>query len=375
MRRLIVLALCGAVSGCGTYLPGLTSERIVPIALLMKKIECEFQQAVWRQIYYQHRHFLKKWQAVYSVTLKSNETGGLQAKTNTFPFILSPKALANVNVGASGTATANRTALLKFSLDFAAVPKTQPKCKVAVGDSLHPFISGNIGFAEWMDRAFDGAESASTPIDSLGHTFEFSIDVSATAASEFLIGAAAPLTSLNPGISMERLDDGIIDVAIAPAATVSATTTAIIELTKAERDLIEELRGELQKAKERKAFAQKELAVEENQKLLKLFPNLNQMTPMGVTPSPDADTINKLGISRESITADKLRKIQDFQKQEDQASRDILELSKRIKDETPKPAIVTKQVRVPADQNGVISSTQLQLTFERLNNSLRVPIR
>jgi hypothetical protein len=278
MRKLAALALCAAVGGCGTYLPGLTSEKVVPVALLMEKIQCEFQQAVWYQIYHRHRKFLKNWQAAYSVTLKSNETGGLQAKTNTFPFTISPRLLANINAGASATTTANRTGLLKFSLDFSAVPPTEPLCDALPGGSLHPFISGRIGFAEWMDRAFEGASRAGTAISSLGHTFEFSIEFNATAGSEFVIGVTAPTTSLNPGISMNRLDDGIVDVTMGPAATDTKTKT-VVQLTEADRVRIAELSRLLRDARRKRDEAETALAKEDPR--VRAFVQRNQMTIQG----------------------------------------------------------------------------------------------
>ena len=147
---------------------------------------------------------MKGWQGQYSVTLKSNEIGSTKALSNTFPFVPSKTLTVNANAGAGVTTTANRTALMKFSLAFDRVTQERPVCFKAETSSLHPFITGQIGFEEWMDKAFDAAELGGRMqlgepqrISSLGHTFEFSIDVNANAGAGFVIGPP-PTININP---------------------------------------------------------------------------------------------------------------------------------------------------------------------------------
>jgi hypothetical protein len=125
MRKLVFLSSSIWLSGCGTYLPELTSSEILPLKALIGKIDCEFQFAVWTQRHDKKRMFLKGWQGQYAVTLKSNETGSSKATTNSFPFLSSKKLQVNAIVGGGTTTTANRTALMKFNLAFDSV-KQEP---------------------------------------------------------------------------------------------------------------------------------------------------------------------------------------------------------------------------------------------------------
>ena len=49
MKKLIILSVAISLTGCGTYLPQLTSDETLPLDVLIAKIDCEFQVAVWTQ--------------------------------------------------------------------------------------------------------------------------------------------------------------------------------------------------------------------------------------------------------------------------------------------------------------------------------------
>ena len=177
MNRFLIVSLTIGLTGCGTHLPELTSHETLPLEVLVAKIDCEFQEAVWTQKHDLKRSFLKGWQGQYTVTLKSNETGSAKALTNTFPFLPSKKLTINATAGGGETTTANRTALMKFNLAFDDV-KQAPLCARVQTSSLHPFVTGRIGFQEWMDKAFDAADVGGNlqlnkpqRVSSLGHTF------------------------------------------------------------------------------------------------------------------------------------------------------------------------------------------------------------
>jgi hypothetical protein len=227
---------------------------VLPLEILIAQIDCEFQMAVWKQKYLRGPTFLAGWQGVYTVTLKSNETGSARSLNNTFPFLPAKNVSGTGIIGAGETTTANRTALMKFSLKFDDV-KQEPVCAKVHTTSLHPFITGRIGFAEWMDRAFDAGDiggklqlNRPQRISSVGHTFEFSISLNANAGAGFIIGPA-PVIGVNAAATIDRLDDGIVDVVIAQPA-VDPLPGLITELTKAERELIAKLEELIDQRKE-----------------------------------------------------------------------------------------------------------------------------
>src|SRR6266404_40229 len=118
MKNLIVLLSATSLTGCGTYLPQLTSREVLPLEVLIAQIDGEFQKAVWNQKYLRGPTVLAGWQGVYAVTLKGNATGSAKSLANTFPFLPAKNVSGTGIVGAGETTTANRTALMKFSLKF-----------------------------------------------------------------------------------------------------------------------------------------------------------------------------------------------------------------------------------------------------------------
>jgi hypothetical protein len=350
------------------------SRGVLPLEALIAKIDCEFQEAVWTQKFVKGRTFLKGWQGQYTVTLKSNEIGSTKALSNTIPFVLSKTVTGNASVGAGVTTTANRTALMKFSLAFDSVVK-KPICAKAETSSLHPFITGRIGFEEWMDRAFDAAESGGRMqigepqrVSSLGHSFEFSIDANANAGAGFVIGPA-PTSSVNPSATIDRLDDGVVDVAIAKPA-VDPLPELIMALTKEERELIAELKKLID---EKQGEINKRTALlnsPENRALLSTMDRMrDKFVLQGVRPS-DENQQRETGLNREQLT--KLQGLNTLREDNQAAERDIAEARKKIAETKPQAQIVTRNRVLPPERNPEISFTSQQLTLERLNNNLRI---
>jgi hypothetical protein len=365
-------SLATLLAGCGTYLPELTNRATLPLEVLIAKIDCEFQVAVWTQRVVKRRTFLEGWQGQYSVTLKSNEIGSTKAATNTFPFLPVKNLAINANIGGAETTTANRTALMKFSLAFNDV-KREPVCAKVQTSSLHPFITGRIGFEEWMDRAFEAAEVGGEiqlqrpqRVSSLGHTFEFSIDVNANAGAGFVIGPA-PTIGINPAATIDRFDDGVVDVVIAKPAS-DPLPELITGLTKAEKELIAKLEELINK---------KKADVTERTKSI-----ISQTAALGNLSTMDSKTIHSLSPSDDSqLQAFKLNRpqveqlkalsaLREANKADDQ---EILGYNKQLAEIQPRVTGVTTKLRVlPPDRNPEIISTSQQLTLERLNNNLRL---
>lgn len=370
MRRWGILLITTALPGCGTYLPQLTSHEILPLEALVAKIDCEFQVAVWTQKIKKQRTFLKGWQSQYTVTLKSNEVGSTKALSNTFPIISSNKLTINGHAGAGVTTTANRTALMKFSLAFDRINDV-PLCAKLDTNSMHPFITGRIGFEEWMDRAFHAAEwggrmQTGEPqrISSLGHTFAFAIEVNANAGAGFIIGPA-PTASVNPSATVYRLDDGIIDVVIAKPAF-DPLPELIIALTKEERELIAQLKKLIE---EKQGEINKRTAVLNSPSNRALMLNMDKLAIQGIRPNDESQQ-RATGLTRDSLT--KLQELNALQGENQTAERDIELARKKIADIKPQPQIVTRPRILPPERNPEISYTSQQLTLERLNNNLRI---
>ena len=362
MSRWAILPLALGLASCGTYLPQLTSHDVLPLEVLIAKIDCEFQRAVWTQKLLKPGAFVG-WQGQYNVTLKSNEIGSAKALTNTFPFLPSKKLTINATLGGGETTTANRTALMKFNLAFDDV-RNEPTCDVVRRESLHPLIAGRIGFEEWMDKAFEAA--GPRRISSLGHTFEFSIDVNANAGAGFVI-APAPTIGINPTATIDRLDDGSVDVVIAKPA-VDPLPGVITGLTKEDKQLAVELQqlidelkrqiGERETALAKSAVASK-LSIMSSQTIQELSPSDDvKLKAFGLNPTEVAQLKND----------DALKKANDADRQK------ILQYSAQKAAIGPKVTAVTTKYRVlPAELNPQIANTMQQLTIERLNNNLRVP--
>ncbi|MCS3452666.1 MULTISPECIES: hypothetical protein [Bradyrhizobium] len=371
MKRWVILLLTTSLSGCGTYLPQLTSPEILPLEVLVAQIDCEFQQAVWKQKSLRGPTALAGWQGVYTVTLKSNESGSAKSLNNTFPFFPAKSVSGTGIIGAGETTTANRTALMKFSLQFDDV-KRVPVCTKIQTATLHPFITGRIGFAEWMDRAFHAGDVGGQlqlgrpqRISSIGHTFEFSIFVNANAGAGFIIGPV-PVSGVNAAGTIERLDDGIVDVVIAKPA-VDPLPGLITELTKAERDLIAKLEELIDQRKDDNSKRTAEINSLTSALGARLS-NLNTATIKSLSPSNKAQ-METFRVTEPEI--EQLKALTDAREAKTANDQKILEYKGQIAN-IERPKVTTKYRVLPPDRNPEIIYTNQQLTLERLNNNLRV---
>lgn len=372
MRAYVVVVLAATLAGCGTYLPQLTSDQALPLDVLIAKINCEFQVAVWTQRHVKRREFLAGWQGQYGVTIKSNETGSAKSLGNTFPFFPAKNVAGTGAFGVGASTTANRTAIMKFSLAFDDV-KQEPTCARIETTSLHPFIAGRIGFEEWMNRVFDAAEDAGDKlpsrkpqrISSAAHSFEFMVVANANGGAGFLIGPP-PIIGINGAVTAERVDDGVVDLTIARPA-IDPLPELLIGLTKAERDLIAKLEELINQKKSNiaqrnqeinKAPLSNRLSTMDSKTIQGLSPNdVNQLQAFKLDPS-EAEQLKALNALRDANSADE---------------KELLALTQRRADIQPRITGVTTKPRVlPPDRNPEIIYTTQQLTLERLNNSLRI---
>lgn len=372
MKKWAILSIAISLTGCGTYLPELISREALSLEVLIAKIDCEFQVAVWTQKYLRHRTFLTGWQGQYNVTLKSNETGSARALTNTFPFVPSRKLAINATVGGGATTTANRTALMKFNLAFDDV-KQEPVCARVQTNSLHPFITGRIGFEEWMERAFQAAEVGGNlqlqrpqRISSLGHTFEFIVDVNANAGAGFVIGPP-PTIGINPAATIDRLDDGVVDVVLSKPA-VDPLPDLIIALTKEQRALIAELKKLIEQKKRNIASRVEKLNTPENKDLIAKVP-FDRMTIQGIQPRDEGQQ-KQFSLNFEQL--ERLRTLKALENDNASDEKTIDKAQKQIDDTKPQPTVVFRSRVLPPDRNPEIIATSQQLTLERLNNTLRL---
>jgi hypothetical protein len=227
-----------------------------------------------------------------------------------------------------------------------------------------------------MNRAFDGAERGGQlqigqpqRISSLGHTFEFSIDVNANAGAGFVI-APAPTIGINPAATIDRLDDGIVDVVIAKPA-VDPLPELITALTKEEKELIAELKKLIDKKQRDINNRTAELNAPENRTLSSLLSNMDKMTIQRLSPG-DERLQQELRLDRQQLT--QLQKLKALQDDNQADGQTIKGYRKEIADVKPQVSIVTRSRILPPDRNPEIANTSLQLTFERLNNNLRLPV-
>jgi hypothetical protein len=381
------------LAGCGTHVPELVSERVLPIEALVASIDCEFQDAVRTQIYHRPgRQWLRTWQGQYTVTLKGNETGGVKLASSTNPILLPRGSTLNLGVGGGGTTTANRIAILKFNLDFATV-RDGPRCEPPPAYAAHPLLKGRIGFEDWMDRAFDGALSESTiaaktsDLASIGHSFEFSIDLNANASPAFVI-MPAPATTITPTGTIDRLEDNIVEVSLGKAAAGTASQTkttanyaklqleALQTLEKEIKDLSDKICGD------KKTLAENKEVLQRADQLQKFTVPAPEATIQGLRPEARSELLGKQSEAREffAANADTLATLRRTQNETKQDEQSLSTKKGQMLDTINHPAsttVVQRTVRtpapLPADQNPNVASTSLQLTLERLNNTLRVP--
>src|SRR5262249_5114573 len=144
-------------------------------------IHCELADAIREQLVSRpDRQFLLQWQAAYTITLKGNEIGFLAADANKFPIPFDKGASSvAISAGADVKGTANRTAILKFSLNISDLNLRAPSCIETHATGTHPFLRGNIGFGQWLNEALDTSlqdeaiQRHPERLTSVGHTFQF----------------------------------------------------------------------------------------------------------------------------------------------------------------------------------------------------------
>lgn len=374
MKAWVVGTLAATLAGCGTYLPQLTSEQALPLDVLIAKINCEFQVAVWTQRHVKQRDFLAGWQGQYAITLKSNETGSAKSLGNTFPFVPAKNVAGTGAFGVGASTTANRTAIMKFSLAFDDV-KHEPTCTRPETNSLHPFIAGRIGFEEWMNRVFDAAQNAGDKllthkpqrISSAAHSFEFMVIANANAGAGFLIGPA-PIIGINGAGTIERVDDGVIDVTIAKPA-IDPLPELLVGLTKAERDLIAKL-DELINQKKSDIAKRKQEINSQNFALSSRLSTMDSKTIQSLSPNDD-NQLQAFNLKRSEV--EQLKALNALRDTNSADEKELLGLTQQRADVQPRITGITTKPRVlPPDRNPEIIYTNQQLTLERLNNNLRI---
>ena len=245
-----------------------------------------------------------------------------------------------------------------------------------------------------MDRAFAGALSSKTISDktasiaSVGHTFEFSLDVNANASPVFTI-VSAPITTLSPSGTLDRFEDNIVEVALGKAAGATDSVTKTSAKYDADQlKAINELRASIKELSDKIDAGDKRLA--ENQTFIatarelqqynqseeaikRLFPDSNMQT-FALRRQNEA---SRFFTQENNIRFQQLNELDATVKTQ---RRERATAKTQLIDTINHPAeqtTVKREVRAPSplspDQNPNVTNTQLQLTFERLNNSLRLP--
>ena len=395
-NHLIKLATFLTLGGCATGKPTLIDEQYLPLNLMIRKINCELYTAVDYQINIMRRMWLLDWQAAYTITLKANETGALKLSSATFPIALSPVNLLNLGANANLSRQTNRTAIMKFNVNLRNVRKSSV-CEDAQAVGPHPFVSGDIGFSEWLDEVIkandEGASKASQTdrLSSVGHTFQFVVDVSAGLTPAFTIKASAGTIGLSPLASGERMEDHAVDVVIGridkPAPqTVKTVTVSLSDAQKKQlAKLLDDRQGQLgdKKRLEGAVTSNKILqnrvdeivrtreagggSVQENVELRSNIEALDRFKRTYNLPQNESARVLIRKIERESLLTVKaqIRGIDD----------QIAKINRSPEDQrtviTTSPSGTAPSV---ASQNPNITSTELQLTLERtlgnLNNSI-----
>jgi hypothetical protein len=193
--------------------------------------------------------------------------------------------------------------------------------------------------------------------------------VNANAGAGFVI-APAPTIGINPAATIDRLDDGIVDVVIAKPAA-DPLPELITALTKEEKELIADLKKLIEKKQQDIKDRTTQLNAPENKALTSQLKSMDKLTIQRLSPT-DEQLQKDLGLDRQQLTT--LQKLNTFQEKNQADDQSITGLRKQIADIKPQVSIVTRSRILPPDRNPEIANTSLQLTFERLNNNLRVPI-
>lgn len=401
-RSFIALWIPVFLAGCGTQLPELTSPRVLPRDRLIAAIHCELADAIREQLVARpDRRFLLDWQAAYTITLKGNETGTLALDANKFPVPFDRGASSVlISAGADVKGTANRTAILKFSLNVSDLDLRAPPCAETYATGTHPFLRGTIGFGAWLNEALDTSltdqfiERHPDRLTSVGHTFQFVVLATAGVNPTFTI-APRPIT-INPSVGVSREEDNSVDVVLAKKSSGGGGATTVSKVKTPEQTTkVEQYRRESDQARQTIAQADAFIASPEGQRLAQLQTQIRgkeaAIASLGVPLRGGLADPNSLNLPSDLAQplADKARRdLSELQglksqfaasggadlerKQQDRtaAQSTIAENQNRIQaiEADPKGVRVTRApaAPLPPSENSNIASTQLQLTLERV---------
>jgi hypothetical protein len=104
---------------------------------------------------------------------------------------------------------------------------------------------------------------------------------------------------------------------------------------------------------------------------MRILPTLDKKTIQNLSAG-DEQQLQALKIDRQAAT--RLQTLKALQDENDTAREAIRGYREQIAKIRPTLMITSRPRILPPDQNSNISSTSLQLTFERLKNNLRLPV-
>jgi hypothetical protein len=357
MRLLHLSPLFAAflVSGCAIGRPDFIDESFLPLDMLVQAIDCELRDAVKEQVNERGRTWFTGWQGVYTITLKANEVGGFKASSGT-PILLSKttSSLINLGIGGGYQRTATRNALFKFNINVADIIK-DGQCTAKPFASTHPFLFGEIGFREWLDRALDASEAAHgrehnpEKITSVGHTFEFAVDTSGDLSPAFSITPTVRTFSITPTVSLDRTEDNIVDVVFGKVPGDERPSVTVVVRYRPEEKAERARLSEAISSEERK-LAEAERQLERAQTLAPSFTGAERGTDK----------------SREEIAAASAKK-SDAQDR----LRDAREKLAAIKPSRVVRRRLGAASSIPPSNNPNVAGTLTQLQLERLISSGR----
>lgn len=225
---ILSIVLCGA---CSTVVPTLPDATQLAVGDVVKSVQCEMKEAVDQATARKNRPWLTGWEAAYALTLNITETGSVKAVGGT--PVATADVLVGLNAGANAMHTRRRIAKLNFVTKLSEIRGYHCEAYRDVRD--HPFVPGRslgrTGLSEWLVRALDAVDpagrddettpSARTPA-SVGHTFEFVVQVDVNAGAGFTLLPTGGAT-FGPSGTAGRIDDHSLEVTFAPPKTVVKT--------------------------------------------------------------------------------------------------------------------------------------------------------
>ncbi|WP_456843599.1 hypothetical protein [Bradyrhizobium sp. USDA 4510] len=365
-------------------------------------IHCELADAIREQLLHRpDRRFLIDWQAAYTITLKGNETGTLAADANKIPLPFDRGASSVlISAGADVKGTANRTAVLKFSLNVSDIDLRAAPCAETYATGTHPFLRGNIGFGQWLNEALDTSISdgfiASHPdrLTSIGHTFQFVVLATAGINPTFTI-APRPIT-INPSVGVSREEDNSVDVVLAKKSSGGSGTTTVSKVkTPDQVKKVEQYRRENENARQAIAQADAYLDTGDGRRLAQLqaqikgkeaaITSLGVALPSGLAAPNNLEVPNDLAAPLAEKARSEFSELQGLknqfattggaelerkQRERTTGENTIAENQGRIQaiESDPKGVRVTRAPvpALPPSENTNIAATQLQLTLERV---------